>query len=314
MIVLFLTALLFILPFIPTLLEILHPSDNKATPISKYQLKDVRNTQQDFFSILSLLLQNEKWLTLDSSELVAMKDSHLRGIYALQDLRILPGSHPVTIAGEKTLICDSGSQIYEAHAREKIIVQDKAEILWWATAPKIELRTGIHQRGKLEASEHLQVLGNCMFSSLKSPNIEIGNFTRSASPQKIQPTTQRQIFFKEWRNQDKTLIGDYIIENHAHLTANTTLRGSLKVDGNLTIEQGCHIEGHVFVGGSLISEGDTKISGVVIVEKNLNLGPQHEIGHIEAICTVSADKITIQGPQLIHGTLRCWEEAKIQLG
>ena len=315
------------LPFFPTLIELFRKTDSKALKISDHILKDPRsNTGHVFWHFANLIAldnvadiaskivtQNPFFITPTSWVVPAgLMPSPPKGtarVISSGDLELAPKTRYLTkILSLQSIQTARDNALHEVHALGRLTLAERGRVIWWASGKDVVIHDQCHLPGKTEAKGEIRILGNAWFHLLDAPLI----CSAVAAPKVLQVVPQGEKL--------RTVIqGDHVIEAGTTLHSTLIVRGKLlisagakvfgdvKCHGDFTLAQGAQVFGNL-VGksdGTLL--GDNFVSGSLLTQNTLKIGPASQIGSSDHLVTLSALTMRISGPFQAHGVIRAWK-------
>ena len=324
-------VLLIILPFVPTLIEFFRKTDSKPLKISDHLLKDPRSNPDHVFwhfaNLISLenvanlakkIATNAPYFITESSWAVpeGLLPSPPKGtsrVISSGSLTLTPKTRYLTkILSLGSIQTAKDNALHEIHALEKLTLQTRNRVIWWASGKNIVIHDQCRLPGKTVAKVEIQLAGNIWFHLLDAPLIrsDLAKVRSSSSPQELVPHADKV----------RTIIqGDYILEK------GTILRSELIVRGNLLVHSGAEIHGDVKCHGDFILaigaqifgnlvgmgngmlQGENFVSGSLLTQKTLKIAASCQIGSPTHLVTLSALTMRIAGPFQGHGVIRAWK-------
>jgi hypothetical protein len=258
------------------------------------------------------------------------EDERLRGVVdrflaSTDDLRIPGGLHCLReLYAGGALHAGAGTELRAALAEGDIVLDSGGRSNRW-----------VHAGGTLTAHEACKLLGRasadhaialdvgCVFERLHAPTVRFGP---SASP-----VPAANVPLPAWqprglKPRHELAAGRMLVEGDLDVPARVRVTFDLVVWGRLTIGEGAHLEAsakshqimtlgpHVRVDGSLVgwthvSLGEANlVTGPVIAEDRLRIGPGCVVGHADRPTTVRAGDIEVRSGSVVHGTV--WASRK----
>jgi cytoskeletal protein CcmA (bactofilin family) len=329
----FVFGLIFLtLPFWPSILEVMRPSDSQALKITNHILRDPRSSPEFLFwhfahvlgadSIEALetlgrvdtgTLLNESILAIPGG-LVSTIPKTVGRVLASSSIELSPKTVYLSkIASLRSISTGTGNAINEIHAKEKLVIRADTKVMWWASAAEIVLQNHLDLPGKIQATQSITIEGGIQFHHLEAPVIatQIG----STDAPKIReddfvalPLVPSRHAYKEHCEikAGDTVEGDLIVKGNLILHENAKILGSVKCHKKVILKEGSRITGNLVSLGPIECEGNNWIGGSILGQKIISFKNSVHVGSENQRVTVSANEIQIDGAFRAHGTLRAW--------
>lgn len=338
-----LASLFFVLPLLPSLIEMGRKSDVKPLNVIQQHAGEVGYFAHSFRSYINALRPEldrcaetgttAKGRMPDGAEYLVLG----RGEDALMlPLRRPDGSCPVVLASSTALLLPPNvSFIRDIYANGRFIGAVNNSYRAVLAEQEVHLAAGsrvmrwIHAGGEFIADPLCQLFGRVSsdrsirlshrsrFVRLNAPRIEIGPPVPEKS---AAPHPERAMNFA---SQRILRHGDFSIPAGDVLHANLVVRGKLcigkgaRVYGSVKCEKDLLIEPDAIVTGGAITECSMRIGanctlhGPVIAEHKLTIAKGTRCGTVEDPTTVSAPQIVVENGVIVFGTLWAREDGRV---
>ena len=320
------------LPFLPSIFEILRPSDSKSLKITNHILRDPRSSPQFLFwhyaqllgaenlEALSAIAHVDKPTLLNESILALPKgkvstlDRSISRVLSGGSIELL--SHTAylcKIVSLQSILTGSHNGLNEIHAKDRLTIGENSKLLWWASGTDIILKPRLDLPGKIQANRSIQIEGEMLFHHLEAPTISYATEERLAHFVAL-PLTLPRHTYKESCNikANETFEGDLIVKGDLVLNENSAVHGSVKCHGKLILHSGSRVTGNVVSLGDMECLGNNWIGGTILGQKNISFLPGARIGSENQKVTLSAHTIQISKNFKAHGTIRAWKRGIVR--
>lgn len=105
--------------------------------------------------------------------------------------------------------------------------------------------------------------------------------------------------------------GSLVVRGALQIEGPCLIDGDLKASGPLRLGAGCQVRGHVFGETDIELGPGCRIGGVVLAEGRLQLSPNVVIGSPAQTASVAAERIDVQGPAWVHGSVQARQHGRI---
>ncbi len=281
----------FLLPLVPAILELLHPSDVAPLRVVPRDAGDVSFLARGFRQYLGRQM-NLLPAATPADFLGRLPDgTHFARVKAGPDVlrpgepgttqdRVVRVDTPIALAGNQTFLQEvhatedfvGGPQtVYRALLGERrITLGERSRVLRWVHAGgALTIGGESALQGRISSDESVTVGPGVEFDRIGAPEIRT---TGSAAPARAAATGG-------WQLPDGARrIGDHHrIDGDLEIGAGVKVIGSLVVTGRLTVRQGAEIHGSVKVHGDVTIERAAAIRGSLVGRRNVVVGPAAEV-------------------------------------
>ncbi len=328
-----LTGVAFILlPFAPTLVEVLRKSDSKALKITDTLLKDPRSNPDLIFWHLAQVLNleglvklaetvnvsQEKYLgdsilAVPSGSLGRLPKKVARAVCAGNLTLEAKTGYPSKLLGLKSITTGSQNALNEIHALNKLTLSANSKVIWWASGQEVEVQDLVSLPGKIQAKDQITFKARARFHLAEAPVIKAATgvsmthemdrdfgklpYFKADMPHHVEPNTE--------------LESNMVIRSTLIVHKNAKIFGHVKAHKKIILEQGAQVYGNLVCMGDIELKGGNYVSGCLLSQKTALIGPQCKIGNALHQITCAAKIMKIQAPAQIHGVLRAWKTGEI---
>lgn len=340
------TLLLFMLPLLPTINELLWPTDNQPLRVVQEYDRNIRHFAVGFRQYITKNLShllNEPGREGTLADGTRFRTAGKDGIVFPHDRESLPflmiSSFPLTLPEghfyeaeiySQHGITAGGHNTFRAMmAEEDILLGDYNSVLRWVhTAGQLHAGVGCTFFGRASADVGIHLSDESVFERMSAPIIEMGPYlkqdqdvARAQGPRTLMQDLPRvrENYGKRWLlegvfdfPEQHFFEGDIISGKAMNIGAYAHIKGSLKSNDD------CHIGAHVCVEGSTVSTENIYIgpgciiAGPVIAENTISIAAGSIIGAPGKLTSITAPRIFIEPGAIIYGTLWAMEDGQVR--
>ncbi len=299
------TLILFLLPLIPSLLELNHATDTK--PLRIVQEYDTEVTHfavgfkawleknfSEFFAVGRKTPKGASDGTLEDSTVFQIIGSNGVPSYSSKESKSRT-THKLILSASSLRLSEKmffESEIYSAGdiqagtqsqfrallAEGDIELGERSTVLRWAHShASLHAAAGCKLFGRTSADKNLVLEENCCFERLHAGKIVFGKLVATAKRPQAAPTVLKTLPNVKDRYERRWLIdGDIDIPEHR------SFNGDLVATGDIHIGAGAHITGSLKSTRNMYLAADARIDGAIVSSGNI---------HMEAGCFVAGPVI-----------------------
>jgi len=340
----FISSLMFILPLVPSLVELRSKSDALPLNVVQQNAGEIRHFADSFRSYIRALEPTMRHCSVsgsmardilpDGEECVVLGAVDETMVFSLQQQ---DSAYAVVIAAVIDLIVPAGvtfskdiyargqfkggeNNNYRAILGEKDVhLGPSSHVIRWVHAVgKFTADLGCRLHGRISSDSLIRLQADCSFLRLNAPRIEIGRATENGtapSPNSSLRGSRRPRRF--WYDGDFEVKAGQVIPSDIVVRGNLRIRSGARICGSVKSANNIVLEDAVLVEGSLISARTMRIGhrcavhGPVVAERELALATGVRCGTFEHPTTVSAPSIEVSEDVVVFGTLWARERGQV---
>jgi predicted acyltransferase (DUF342 family) len=332
----FVTCAMFLLPVVPTLRELLWPTDNTPLGVVSEYDSNINHFAEGFqrYVAIHCLPLLQRYGTAGKLEdgtryQVATPQGRIvldndRSMHALV-LSRAPLRLPDSVFFESEVYSSdsiaSGQQSYfrALLADGNITLEEQSVVTRWVhTRQTLNAARGCMLYGRASAEQRIVLSEGCRFERLHAPSIVFGDASLvSVWERRVRPA----VFDTTGTDEERPRRGRLLAEGNLSLPANSFhegdivtggdmrigsmsfIKGSIKSNGNLLLGTDVHVEGSIVSSGTLHIGAGCRIMGPVIAEKLVYVGSDAVIGGEDFPTSMTAPEILVENGVMAFGTV-----------
>ena len=323
-----------LIPFIPTMMEMLSKTDLDPLKISNQTLKDPRSGPDYLFWHLANLLAlenldelkkkvsvgeatflNPTLLAIPPGQ-VSIIPAQVARLISASTIELLPNkSYLSKIFSMGSIVTGTDNKLNEMHAQDQLVIASGSKVVWWATGNEVHLHSKVSVPGRVQGKKEVVLDAGVYFHLLDAPLIRTAqpSLMIKTAPREIRAPDQKRPTLRRIEAKDfeigsgEIFLGDLIVKGNLKIGAGARIYGSLKCHQQLSLEPGVQVFGNIVSLGDLHFLGDDLITGSILCSKKISFASGCKIGTSSQRITCSAHEIVINGNFQAHGTLRAWK-------
>ena len=340
----FLSAVLFLLPLVPGILELRQKNDAQPLTVVQQHAGEIRFFADGFRSYLkglqpilelcSKVGETTFGVMPDGTEYIVLAG----GDSALQLPRTEPShSCELMIASASDLVLPSDMQfskdlyavgsliggendIYRAALAEKDIYlgQNSTVMRWIHAAGQVRVSQGCRLYGRVSSDQGISLNQDCSFLRLNAPFIatESADVSPGAADSEFStmsgPVPPRTLHDGDLEIPDgQELHGNLVVRGKLRVGNGTRIHGSVKSEKELVLGSNVQIEGSLMSGTSIQIGSGCRVHGPVIAEHSMQVQSGAHCGNSHSPTTVSAPEIELESGVIVWGTLWAREQGRV---
>jgi len=286
-------------------------------PIQQGILRDntnfqiIRNRTIPVFNLQEISRAKTDWLIIADSAL------------------ILPGQifFQKEIYSRNSISAGENSQFRALLAEENITLGKGCSILRWVhSGGSLFVDPNCNLYGRASAGSSITLSKRCVFERLHAPKIMFGKSQPVAAGRKkihelLKVTTIPNVkdqYTRRWLidgdieiPENSFFDGDLIASRNVVIGAGSHIRGSIKSNNDLQLQNNVQVDGSVVSTGNLYIGNNCNLSGPVIAEDTIFIETGSTVGTETAQTTVSGLKIHIASGVVVFGSVWAEESARV---
>lgn len=315
-------GVLFLVPFLPALVEWLRPRDHAPLPLLNDTGAD--SAAASFQAEIARLYPGIGKATLP--ELTQAHDAVLIAAKAGQTAWEVP----VIFAEDVNLppALEFRREIYSAHSFRSgpgcsfhaiycdgsLYLGEETTVNGWVHCESaLVLGAGSRTMGPARAQSSLQAGPGCYFQYLHAPLIALADpQTWIASPAAAgSQRTGRGRRMEGACEISGTCLDDVVAKGEMRIRSGSVVEGDLKSQKKIVIEDGCVLRGSVVSAGDVIMGSGCSVHGPIIAEGQITLGAGCRAGNFAQPTSVCAPRIRLRQGSVVHGTISATEWGRV---
>ena len=331
------TTLLFLLPLLPTLIELRLREDIQPVAVDPANAGNIDYFAESFLDFITPAIadfQAGKTQRLIDQDYSLFRDDTGFDADAAEMLQSI--RHRITIGlgslhlpaevyfsqeifSQKNIDCGERSRLRSVLAIGNLHLGGDSQLLRWAHARNISVDSGCLLLGRVSAEAELVLQPRCEFTRLNAQTITVASEPGSPiadSQQPLAPTTEVTMLRERADRSGRVLWegdldfpefgfwrGDLIVRGNALIRVNAQISGSIKVYGDIQIEPGAGIDGTLVCNGDIHIAEQCRLKGPVVSEQQITIDQHTRIGNPDTPTTVTAPSILVVAGVTVHGSL-----------
>lgn len=184
---------------------------------------------------------------------------------------------------------------------------------WVHCGSALVLGAGSRTMGPARAQSSLQAGPGCHFQYLHAPLITLAGpqtwipASASAGPRR----TGRQRRLEGICEISGTCLDDVVAKGEMRIRSGSVVEGDLKSQKNIVIEDGCVLRGSVVSAGDLTIGRGCSVHGPVIAEGLITFGEGSRAGNLAQPTSLCAPRIRLRHGSVVHGTISATEWGRV---
>lgn len=338
-----LAAILFTLPLLPALTELLVKSDAQPLNVIQQHAGEIRHFSYGFRNYIADLLEPLRECVAlgittrgtlpnggqyrllgraDDMRLVAIegKAETCQSVVATGMDVVLPDG--VTFAKEVYAmgeITGGEKSVFRALLGEKDIRLRRAStVIRWAHAVgAFRAERDCNLYGRISSDREIRLESGCAFQRLNAPRIVLGgscaeepNVGAETAPTYL--SGGRRLVDKNLEIPAGEIVSTSIVtRGRLHIGAGAHVLGSVKSHEHMALDAGVRVEGSLISASTMHIGPDCRITGPVIAEHGIEIETGTRCGSVRALTTVSAPMIEIADGVTVFGTIWARTEGQV---
>lgn len=332
-------TLLFVLPLMPGILELINPTDNAPLRIIQEYDHNFRHFADGFRRYVQ---KHFGEYMADHQEEGVLKDGTRyrfigeNGALSVQNARtddLIISAHALTLpegvyfGAEMYCARDvrgGKDAIYRAVLADgDIRLGDNSEVLRWVhSAQRLLVGHGSVLSGRASAERNMMLAAGCRFERLHAPAIFCGAPAAQVEPFPVQeltvvdelPDTLHRSATRRLVDTEVDLdiythiVGDIVSYGAIVVGDGSHITGNLKSNRDMRIGRGVTVEGAIVSARDIYIDAGSHVRGPVIAENVIVIASGVEIGSELQLASVSAPYVYLADGVLVHGTIWATEE------
>ncbi|MBN1382501.1 MAG: polymer-forming cytoskeletal protein [Deltaproteobacteria bacterium] len=340
----------FLLPFIPSVRELLRPTDTEPLRVVSRESSAISFFANNFRRYFLSQADQFDFSTIRDFEPATFPDGtpfvrvQGQGTFPLTNNPSESMVDYLVIAGEDTVFPEDTAFLREIYgvksvkgarnsiyrailAEEDLLVPEECIILRWAHAVhSFDVGENTRLHGRASAEKNLRLASGVLFEWIAAPVISIGH-VEEVNDVKKDDSRLTPFEFKDMIKMTKggdtyRSVGDLNIPNRSLVTGSlvikgdldigeeTVVRGNLKCDGKISIGDGCAVEGSIVTRSALHIGEKCAIKGPIISEEEVTVATGSVIGMDKGKTTISAPNVYLHNGVVIKGMVVAQREGK----
>jgi predicted acyltransferase (DUF342 family) len=313
------TLLLFLLPFVPAIIELRRTGSIEPLSIPADYDGDVRHFARRFRAFVAH--EKPKQPGENTAEYSARRVSALRAFVAPSPLVVDRNSEiQGDLYAQHSVFGWDGGVYRGLLADDDVALGSRSLVLRWIHGRRnLQIGASSALLGRASAEGVLRLDANTTFEWISAPRIEFGargeapplqtRPAASAGNASVLPPRCVEGDLEIPANCD--VVEDLIVIGSLRVGAGSLLRRSVKTRGDLFVEGAVRVRGSVVANGSVSIGNGCTIEGVVVAERAITIGARTRIGSQDRLSTVSAPRITVAPGAVAHGTVWARESGQV---
>ncbi|MGA8154003.1 MAG: polymer-forming cytoskeletal protein [Terriglobales bacterium] len=344
-VLIFLAGTVFMLPLVPSLVELHRKSDAQPLNVIQQHAGEIRHFADSFRSYikgLEPLLRESRdseaavFGTLpDGTDYLVLG----RGDEALRlPLKEQDGLCPMLIATRSDLLLPSDIKFsrdiyaggdfiggkknqYRAILGEKDVhLTTESRVTRWVHAiGEVQADPGCELYGRISSDRGIRLQKTCGFQRLNAPRIETGEAVQPDLPSSsvvrdtaVRGTVRRLLLDGNFEiSPGEVFLGNLVVRGALRIGSGARVQGSVKGDKGVVLEAGVAVEGSLMSASKMEIGPNCDIHGPVIAEHNMIIESGTYCGAADQPTTVSAPWIEVQEGVVVFGTLWAREHGQV---
>jgi cytoskeletal protein CcmA (bactofilin family) len=342
-----LTVLLFAIPLLPALSELIWPSDNEPLRVVQEYDRNIRHFAHGFRKYIDKNLTHligEPGREGNLADGTRFRTASKDGVIFPGDPEIIPyliiSAFPLTLPeghffesevySKDKITSGSHNSFRALMADGDITLKEHSNILRWVHANKqLRVEKGCALFGRASADISMNLAQDCIFERINAPIIEFGTYekqnvdvARAQGPRTLLEELPRirERYESRWLINGNVdfpaqhfMEADIIASKAMNVGAYAHIKGSIKSNDD------CHIGAHVCIEGSAVSAGDMYvgpgciISGPIIAEETISIAAGTIVGAPGRLTSITAPRIVIEPGAMVYGTIWAMEDGQVRL-
>ena len=349
MLVLILSAgLLFMLPLLPAIAELLLKRDAQPLDVIQQYGGDIRHFAHGFRRVAialesqlaecvasgttatGKLPDGDEYILLGSADEscfvpATRRDSTWRSVVAAGADLALPGG--LTFAKEiyaaGNLTGGEGNTFRAILGERDVHLRRGSKVIRWAHAARVfRAEHDCDLFGRISSDREIQLQSGCVFQRVGAPIIIAGfsdtaagesrsrpvNATADATP----PPTGRTLYNGDFEIRPGEIIaGSIVTRGKLHIGAGAHVLGSIKSNGHLTVDSGVSVDGSLLSATTTHLGPNCRIGGPVLAEHGVVIESGTHCGSAHNPTTVAAPTIELEEGVIVFGSLWARNEGRV---
>lgn len=344
---LFATASLMILPFIPTLSEWLRPTDNAPLPIDQQATHGLRHLADSMRGQMRQLFGesptpeqmrlHDRSLHRDGLQITVLHTAG--GRVDLRDEKVaeVAGSlGQIAVLPETAAIAPGGDTLADFYAMNDLQIGDDVKLRAgcilgnarlgknvlvhrWIDAKTIVAGEDLKVHGRITAVYSIHFSHNSTFVRGGAPAMLFGEPVEGAPmpvyvDHPIATPEETRRFILEGDNtvgEEMERHGNFVVRGSARVDPYCHIAGSIKAYDHLRVGDGVNIAGAALATKSIVLGAGCAVMGPIISEEDIVIGPNCLIGSPGIPTTVICRKLVIGQGAVIHGVVTTQDSANV---
>lgn len=313
---------LIVLPFLPGIIELRRPKDDRPLSIPQDNSRHPRHFALTFRGRVAPRVDGAQGpfpviTTIDSPDSEPLEihegldvTDRARGIVAsLGDARIAVDAVVDRAYARGDAEVERGARINELAVEGALTLAPGVKVERWVDAGgDLVAGTGSNLGVSASSACGLRVASGCNFERLWGlPITTSGDGSSATVTPPPDPSIDRAVVWaRKWLSipAGTVLDKDLVVYGELHIGTGSTILGSVKAHGNVLIGRGVHVTGNVISRRDITIAGGTEINGNIFSEGNLVVGAETRIGAKGDFKTAySSKRTTLGGDVTIFGWL-----------
>ena len=344
--------ILFALPLIPSIVELITKSDSLPLKVVQDYDTDIRHFARSFKNYVhdnfdEFLNTSEnaspKTKNPNNGDFMFIKNG-MRPFFEKRDItngrtsKLIvsqssleleePLLHETEMYSHGAVNTAPNSQFRALFAEGDLDINEDCSVMRWAHANhSLRVKQGCNLYGRASADQDMMIAGNCRIERVNAPKITFGDDGSVFEDQ--EPLMDLTVldtlpnikdrFERRWLLSGNVKIddrhqfdGDIVAGRNLTIGQDCHIKGSLKSNRDLRVGDGTQIDGSIFSTNDLYIGQDCRVMGPIVAEGTIYIAAGTIIGGLTFQTTVTAPRIEIGNGVIVHGTVWADEGAIVK--